>query len=101
MLAELPPESIDAVMSTFVNSAVLQQGQGTEHRAHRRFTGDLEFFTATVNPIDRTLSATDWAPHVDGAIHDHPVACEHKDMTQAGPLAVIGRALSAVLKEIS
>ncbi|MCD2197596.1 amino acid adenylation domain-containing protein [Actinomycetospora endophytica] len=96
VLAELPDASIGQVMSTFVNSAVLQQ-----RIAHRRFAGDVLFFTATVNPIDPGLSHADWAPYVDGTVRNHDVACEHKDMTQAGPLAVIGRLLAAAIPATS
>ncbi|KAA9158725.1 amino acid adenylation domain-containing protein [Amycolatopsis acidicola] len=88
VLSELDSSSITAVMNTFVNSAPLQQSV-----RHRVFRGDLFFFTATVNPVDPALSAKDWAPYIAGEIENVDIACEHKDMCQTGPLALIGRAL--------
>ncbi|NDZ97260.1 amino acid adenylation domain-containing protein [Streptomyces sp. SID6673] len=92
VLAELGQDSITAVINTFVNSVVLQR-----QAQHKVFDGDLLFFTATVNRIDPRLNAHDWAPYVSGDIRDVPVPCEHKDMCQAGPIAVIGRILEEQL----
>jgi nonribosomal peptide synthetase DhbF len=95
VLADLPSGTVDTVIDTFVNSAVLQHGA-----RHGAYDGDLLFFTATVNQVDATLSHRDWGPYVSGTVRNHDVACEHKDMTLSGPLAVVGRALRAALDRL-
>jgi len=92
VLAELPDTAIQQVIDTFVNAGALQRTA-----RHQVYQGDLEFFTATVEQIDTSLSHRDWAPHVRGTIRNHDVACMHRDMTQAGPLALIGRLLDSAL----
>ncbi|MER7849648.1 amino acid adenylation domain-containing protein [Kitasatospora sp. NPDC096077] len=96
VLAELSEETLQGVMAAFVSSAELQQG--VEHQV---FHGDLLFFTATVDPIDPGLSHRDWKAHVDGAVENHGITCEHKDMTRSGPLAEIGRRLDRRLRDLA
>jgi amino acid adenylation domain-containing protein len=95
VLSELDEATITAVMETFVRSAPLQQ-----QAKHAVFQGDLLFFTATVNQIDSALSHKDWLPHVRGKIENIDIACEHKDMLQAGPTAIIGKAINARLRRL-
>jgi len=94
ILADLRAATIGQIIDTFVNSAILQRKAG-----HRRIDGDLLFFTATVDPIDPSLSAGMWRPYVTGGIADHRIACAHKDMTQPGPLAEIGGIINRTLRE--
>ncbi|GAA2820919.1 amino acid adenylation domain-containing protein [Saccharopolyspora taberi] len=84
-LANLEEHTINAVIDNFANCAVLEN-----EADHDKFRGDVLFFTATVNPAKESLSAQMWQPYVDGVVEDHPIACEHKDMTQRGPIAEIG-----------
>ncbi|WP_184728839.1 non-ribosomal peptide synthetase [Saccharopolyspora phatthalungensis] len=93
-LANLEAHSITAIIDNFANCAVL------EHQAdHDKYQGDVLFFTATVNPARSTLTAQTWQPYVDGTVHNHDIACEHKDMTQRGPLAEIAAIVDQALTE--
>ncbi|MQY17212.1 non-ribosomal peptide synthetase [Nocardia macrotermitis] len=62
----------------------------------RVFEGDLVFFTAAedeINRADPTRCAQAWEPYVTGAIHDQKVRCRHSGMTTPEALAVIGPVL--------
>ncbi|MFC3962646.1 amino acid adenylation domain-containing protein [Nocardia jiangsuensis] len=66
----------------------------------RVFDGDLLFFTAAedeINRADPNRSAAAWRPFVAGAIHDHALPCRHADMTTPEALAVIGPVLRSRL----
>ncbi|MER7015920.1 alpha/beta fold hydrolase, partial [Saccharopolyspora sp. NPDC000359] len=93
-LANLEPHSITAVIDNFANCAVLEN-----EADHDKFRGDVLFFTATVNPAKASLTARMWQPYVDGEVRNHDVACEHKDMTQPGPLAEIAAVVDRELGE--
>ncbi|WP_019202095.1 non-ribosomal peptide synthetase [Tsukamurella sp. 1534] len=58
--------------------------------------GDLVFFTAARDPATSATYPL-WRPYFTGAIANHDVDCEHKDMTQPGPIAEIGRTLNSAL----
>ncbi|MBA8825271.1 nonribosomal peptide synthetase DhbF [Saccharopolyspora lacisalsi] len=83
-LANLAEHTVDAIIDNFANCAVLENTAD-----HDKFRGDVLFFTATVNPAKESLTAGMWQPYVEGDVDDHDIACEHKDMTQPGPLAEI------------
>ncbi|WP_234012214.1 amino acid adenylation domain-containing protein [Nocardia cyriacigeorgica] len=62
----------------------------------RTFRGDLLFFTAAddeINRADRDRCAAAWRPFVTGAVHDHQLRCTHAAMTTPEALAVIGPVL--------
>ncbi|WP_228792652.1 amino acid adenylation domain-containing protein [Nocardia cyriacigeorgica] len=62
----------------------------------RVFRGDLLFFTAAddeINRADRDRCAAAWRPFVTGAVHDHQLRCTHAAMTTPEALAVIGPVL--------
>ncbi|MEU7144576.1 amino acid adenylation domain-containing protein [Nocardia sp. NPDC046473] len=73
----------------------------------RGYSGDLLYFTAETDsaPVDehgRIVSARGaaaWYPFVDGAVHEHFVACAHGEMTSPEALAEIGPVLSRYLEE--
>ncbi|MGP4021368.1 amino acid adenylation domain-containing protein [Saccharopolyspora sp. 5N708] len=93
-LANLEPHTITAVIDNFANCAVLEN-----QADHDKYRGDVLFFTATVNPAKASLTAQLWRPYVDGTVHNHDIACEHKDMTQRGPLAEIAAIVDRQLRE--
>ncbi|WP_433873608.1 amino acid adenylation domain-containing protein [Saccharopolyspora sp. CA-218241] len=95
-LANLEPHTITAVIDNFANCAVLEN-----EADHDKFRGDVLFFSATVNPAKESLTAAMWQPYVDGAVENHDIACEHKDMTQRGPIAEIGAIVDRRLGEVS
>ncbi|SEG92212.1 nonribosomal peptide synthetase DhbF [Saccharopolyspora kobensis] len=94
-LANLEPHSITAIIDNFANCAVLEN-----EADHAEFRGDVLFFTATVNPAKESLTAQMWQPYVGGAVRNHDIACEHKDMTQPGPLAEIAAVVDRELGEV-
>ncbi|MER5391635.1 amino acid adenylation domain-containing protein [Saccharopolyspora sp. NPDC002686] len=94
-LANLEPHSITAIIDNFANCAVLEN-----EADHDKFRGDVLFFYATVNPAKESLTAQMWQPYVDGEVRNHDIACEHKDMTQPGPLAEIAAVVERELGEV-
>ncbi|MFI0464038.1 amino acid adenylation domain-containing protein [Saccharopolyspora sp. 5N102] len=95
-LANLEEHSITAIIDNFANCAVLEN-----QADHDKFHGDVLFFTATVNPAKAELTAQMWQPYVDGVVHNHDIACEHKDMTQREPLAEIAAIVDRTLTEVT
>ncbi|MFD0277727.1 amino acid adenylation domain-containing protein [Kitasatospora sp. NPDC127111] len=92
-LAGVTPERLTDLARGFVRNADLM-GEFTP----RRFDGDLLFFTATADKTSDDPTARDWAAHVTGTVHDHPVDCEHGAMTRPQPIALIGAVLAAELR---
>ncbi|WP_338604197.1 amino acid adenylation domain-containing protein [Saccharopolyspora sp. SCSIO 74807] len=93
-LANLEEHTVEAIIDNFANCAVLENE--AEHEIYR---GDVLFFTATVNPAKESLTARMWESYVDGAVENHDIACEHKDMTQPGPLAEIAEVVQRRLTD--
>ncbi|WP_345623568.1 thioesterase domain-containing protein, partial [Streptomyces ziwulingensis] len=60
------------------------------------FDGDLLFFTATVN---NHKFAAQWTPYISGAVHEHEIPCEHRDMVQPAHAALIGAVITAALAD--
>ncbi|MFF5205889.1 non-ribosomal peptide synthase/polyketide synthase [Streptosporangium sp. NPDC000396] len=57
----------------------------------RMFHGDVLFFTALGDDIG---TVRDWEPYVSGQLHNHEIACAHKDMMQPEPAEAIGRVVA-------
>ncbi|MFI6957925.1 amino acid adenylation domain-containing protein [Nocardia sp. NPDC050408] len=67
----------------------------------KTFDGDVLFFTAAddeINRTDPTRCAAAWAPFVTGTIHNHDLPCKHSAMTTPESLAVIGPVLNEHLE---
>lgn len=70
------------------------------------FHGDALFFSAaeeqaTDFPGDLAVSAGKaeaWRPYVTGTLQQHPVPCGHYEMTEPGPIALIGAAVAGALR---
>ncbi|WP_019630457.1 amino acid adenylation domain-containing protein [Actinomadura atramentaria] len=97
-LANLHDFTPAAMIDNFAVSAKLEKDA-----EFGRFDGDLLFFTAALNPAELGKGAASptyrlWEPYVGGKIVNHDVQCEHKDMTQPGPIAEIGAVVDAVLR---
>ncbi|GLU50313.1 non-ribosomal peptide synthetase [Nocardiopsis ansamitocini] len=88
-MSSLDEATIRSMVHSFGHHAALLR---TEEPA--RFDGDLLFFTATLDRNPGDPLARTWEPYVSGAIEDHPVECAHAQMTQDGPLSVIGPVLA-------
>ncbi|MFJ9695062.1 amino acid adenylation domain-containing protein [Kitasatospora sp. NPDC101183] len=92
-LAELTPDQLRGLAHGFVRNLSL-----ASRFTPRRFDGDLLFFTATADKTAEDPTAQDWAAHITGTVHDHPVDCEHGAMTRPQPIGRIGAVLAAELR---
>ncbi|WP_280269032.1 alpha/beta fold hydrolase [Nocardia wallacei] len=96
--AALTVEHLQRLYTGYANGAVLAHGFRP-----RVFDGDLLFFTAAddeINRADPTRRAESWEPFVTGDIHDQKVRCRHSGMTTPESLAVIGPVLREHLDNV-
>ncbi|MEV6561061.1 amino acid adenylation domain-containing protein [Nocardia sp. NPDC051756] len=97
-LVALTPERLRRIYRSAVRSAELI----AQHRPGV-FQGSVEYFSAAVaDPADvLRATATDWSPHVTGAVLDRPVEVTHAQMTAPEALAEIGAELGILLGRLS
>ncbi|MFE3907622.1 amino acid adenylation domain-containing protein, partial [Streptomyces sp. NPDC059153] len=98
-LAAVGERTMLAMKDVWINNSRLLAG----HRPGR-YEGDMLLFTATRVPerVAGRVGADSWAPHVTGAVEDHPVDAEHEQMlTVPAHIATIGGVLAAKLKRSS
>ncbi|MGW4119094.1 amino acid adenylation domain-containing protein [Nocardia sp. NPDC004711] len=96
--AALTVEHLERLYTGYENGAA--QAHGFRPRV---FDGDLLFFTAAddeINRADPDRCAAAWQPYVTGAVHDQLVRCTHAGMTTPESLAVIGPVLRDQLAAI-
>ncbi|MET9028532.1 amino acid adenylation domain-containing protein [Nocardia sp. NPDC004168] len=89
--AALTVEHLERLYAGYDNGTVLAHSFRP-----RPFDGDLLFFSAGDDPINRAdpdRRADAWEPYVTGAVHDHELRCAHSAMTTPEALAVIGPVL--------
>jgi amino acid adenylation domain-containing protein len=68
----------------------------------RQFHGDILLFVSALGrPASRPAAqAPDpWRPYVEGRIESHQIDCDHQGMVTAGPLSLIGHAISSKIRE--
>ncbi|MFI5808267.1 amino acid adenylation domain-containing protein [Streptomyces sp. NPDC051561] len=94
-LAGLPDRTLSAVVDIVVNNARLMRAH-----QHRRFEGDMLFFTAAAPRFEDWLTPDAWAPYLSGSLTNRDLDCLHPELTQPGPLDEICTALAAHLKEL-
>ncbi|MEU5979168.1 amino acid adenylation domain-containing protein, partial [Streptomyces sp. NPDC047315] len=90
--AHLEPAQVRALVDVAADNLRLLDGHRPE-----TFDGDVLFFTATEGRADDAPDAGAWAPHVDGALEEHPVDCEHLRMTEPKALRDIGAVVARYL----
>ncbi|MEV0619367.1 non-ribosomal peptide synthase/polyketide synthase [Nonomuraea sp. NPDC050404] len=88
----LDPALIEELYAASMRNLELMFGQ-----TPGRFRGDLVFFTALQGRDPDEQSCGDWADFVEGQIIDHPIDCEHLDMTRPAPLSEIAEVLVRAL----
>jgi enterobactin synthetase component F len=76
-LAGLSEHTLSRIVDIVPNHARLMR----EHR-HRRFEGDVLFFTAAAPRAEDWLTREAWRPHVSGAIVNHDLDCTHPQLLQ-------------------
>ncbi|MFG1796632.1 amino acid adenylation domain-containing protein [Nocardia sp. NPDC049149] len=93
--AALTVEHLERLYAGYTNGTLLAHSFRP-----RVFDGDLVFFTAAADEINRAdpeRRASAWQPFVTGDIHDHELPCRHSAMTAPESLAAIGPVLRQVL----
>ncbi|MEU8897416.1 amino acid adenylation domain-containing protein [Nocardia sp. NPDC048505] len=89
--AALTVDHLERLYAGYANGTVLAHGFRP-----RLFDGDLVFFTAAADEINRAdpaRCAAAWEPFVTGEIHDHRLPCRHSAMTTPESLASVGPVL--------
>ncbi|MFI6042732.1 amino acid adenylation domain-containing protein [Nocardia sp. NPDC051321] len=89
--AALTVEHLERLYAGYTNGTLLAHSFRP-----RVFDGDLLFFTAAADEINRAdpeRRAAAWQPFVTGAVHDHELPCRHSAMTAPESLAAIGPVL--------
>ncbi|MCZ2526308.1 amino acid adenylation domain-containing protein [Streptomyces sp. HB2AG] len=87
-LSALEEHTLNAVVDIVVNNSRLVR----EHE-HRRFDGDLLFFTAAAPRPEDWLTVDAWRPHVGGRITNHDLPCLHHELTRGTALAEVAARL--------
>ncbi|MCT9075728.1 amino acid adenylation domain-containing protein [Streptomyces fulvoviolaceus] len=93
-LAGLSDHTLSRIVDIVPNHARMMR----EHR-HRRYDGDLLFFTAAAPRPEHWLTREAWRPHVSGVIVNHDLDCTHPQLMRARHLDDIAAHLAARLKE--
>ncbi|MET8578224.1 amino acid adenylation domain-containing protein [Streptomyces sp. NPDC005012] len=70
-----------------------------EHE-HRRYEGDLLFFTAAAPRAEDWLTWESWRPHIGGEVRNLDLDCTHPLITQGRHLDAVAAAVSARIKEL-
>ncbi|WP_194838156.1 non-ribosomal peptide synthetase [Nocardia sp. XZ_19_369] len=89
--AALTVEHLERLYAGYTNGTLLAHSFRP-----RVFDGDLLFFTAAADEINRAdpeRRALAWQPFVTGDVHDHELPCRHSAMTAPESLAAIGPVL--------
>lgn len=93
-LAGLSDRTLNRIVDIVPNHARMMR----EHR-HRRYEGDLLFFTAAAPRAEDWLTREAWRPHVSGSIDNHDLDCTHPQLMRDRYLDDIAAHLTARLKE--
>ncbi|MGW7516150.1 amino acid adenylation domain-containing protein [Streptomyces sp. NPDC054796] len=94
-LAALPERTLTAVVGIVTNNARLMR-----RHQHRRYEGDLLFFTAAAPREEDWLTREAWRPYVSGEVTNHDLDCLHPQLTLPRHLSHIGSVLATRLAEL-
>ena len=94
-LAGLSEHTLSRIVDIVPNHARMMR----EHQ-HRRYEGDLLFFTAASPRAEDWLTREAWRPHVGGPIVNHDLDCTHPQLMRDRHLDDIAAVLAARLKEL-
>lgn len=89
----------DRALSKIVDLVPEHARMMREHH-HRRFDGDLLFFTAAAPRAEDWLTREAWREHVSGTIDNHDIDCTHPQLMRDRHLDDIAAVLAARLKEL-
>ncbi|MZD09808.1 AMP-binding protein, partial [Streptomyces sp. SID5785] len=85
----------DATLSRIVDIVPHHARLMREH-VHRRYEGDVLFFTAAAPRAEDWLTKEAWRPHVTGTITDHALPCTHPEMLRSEHVARIADAVARI-----
>ncbi|WP_129360094.1 non-ribosomal peptide synthetase [Rothia uropygioeca] len=93
-MAGLPERTLAALVRTYRNTARILR-----EYSHEDFHGDVLFFRAARAGIGPDHDPREWNRFLDGRLDVHDIDCTHREMTQPGPLAQIGRTLAGHIEK--
>ncbi|MEU3222939.1 amino acid adenylation domain-containing protein [Streptomyces sp. NPDC006976] len=91
-LAGLGDHTLSRIVDIVPNHARM-----TREHTHRRYEGDLLFFTAAAPRAEHWLSHRAWRAHVTGTVVNHDLDCTHAQVMRDRQLDVIAPVLAARL----
>ncbi|MFJ8822360.1 amino acid adenylation domain-containing protein [Streptomyces sp. NPDC102467] len=95
-LAGLTDATLSRIVDIVPNHARLMRAH-----THRRYEGDVLFFTAAAPRPESWLTREAWRPHVSGDVTNHDLPCTHPELLRDDHVEVIAKALSVRLGELS
>ncbi|GAA2341987.1 amino acid adenylation domain-containing protein [Streptomyces kunmingensis] len=90
----------DATLSRIVD-IVPNHARMMRAHTHRRYDGDVLFFTAAAPRPESWLTREAWRPHVTGEVTNHDLPCTHPELLRDEHVEVIAKALSVRLGELA
>nr|WGD05656.1 NRPS [Streptomyces sp. R818] len=90
----------DATLSRIVD-IVPNHARMMRAHTHRRYEGDVLFFTAAAPRPESWLTREAWRPHVGGEVVNHDLPCTHPELLRDEHAEVIAKVVSARLDELS
>ncbi|MEU4206898.1 amino acid adenylation domain-containing protein [Rothia terrae] len=88
-MAGLSSATIDALLVTYLNTAKILR-----EYAHPVLQADVMFFSALKAGVGKDHDSDEWSPYVAGKLKNIGIDCTHREMTQAGPMSLIGPAIA-------
>ncbi|MEV4432578.1 amino acid adenylation domain-containing protein [Streptomyces sp. NPDC049585] len=94
-LAGLGERTLSRIVDIVPNHARMMRA----HR-HRRFDGDMLFFTAAAPRAENWLTSEAWRAHLGGGLDNHDLDCTHPQLLQGRHLDAVAAVLAARLEEL-
>lgn len=88
-MAGLSSDTIDALLVTYLNTAKILR-----EYAHPVLETDVLFFSALKAGVGKDHNPNEWLPYIGGELKEIGIDCTHREMTQAGPMSLIGPAIA-------
>ncbi|WP_428956288.1 amino acid adenylation domain-containing protein [Streptomyces sp. cg35] len=95
-LAGLTDGTLSRIVDIVPNHARMMRAH-----THRRFDGDVLFFTAAAPRPESWLTREAWRPHVTGEVANHDLPCTHPELLRDDHVEVIAKALSLRLDRLA
>ncbi|MGY0487949.1 amino acid adenylation domain-containing protein [Streptomyces sp. WG-D5] len=95
-LAGLKDSTLSRIVDIVPNHARMMRAH-----AHRRYEGDVLFFTAAAPRPEDWLTREAWHPHITGTITNHDLPCTHPELLREEHVERIADALAVALKELN